>query len=161
MVKCKCGAVGIIRTSGTKRNPGRPFYACPLQGPRSGFISWVDEENHTYEAESQNLELEIHNEELQIQNRDLEIQNEELEIQNRNLKMLLIVTVFCALETVFPLIISSFSVADFLLFFFGLPIGTRCFGGNKVVGQGDLNHILLPFIGSNLKEYMFLQVDSQ
>lgn len=31
MVKCKCGAVGIIRTAGTKRNPGRPFYACPLQ----------------------------------------------------------------------------------------------------------------------------------
>ncbi|CAI9298943.1 unnamed protein product [Lactuca saligna] len=63
-----------------------------ILGPRSGFISWVDEENHTYEVESQNLELEIHNEELQIQNRDLEIQNEELEIQNRNLKMLLIVS---------------------------------------------------------------------
>ncbi|CAH1431202.1 unnamed protein product [Lactuca virosa] len=90
MVKCNCGAIGIIRTSGTKRNSGRPFYACLLQGPRSGFISWVDEENQKHESESQNLELEIHNEKLQIQNRDLEIQNEELEIQNQNLKMLLI-----------------------------------------------------------------------
>ena len=118
MVKCNCGAVGIIRTSGTKRNPGRPYYACPLQvlsyqflweifyfnlvccnrwywklqGPRSGFISWVDEENHKNLDENKNRELEILIEELQMENRELEIQNEEVEIRNRNLKMLLIVS---------------------------------------------------------------------
>ncbi|CAI9267280.1 unnamed protein product [Lactuca saligna] len=80
MVKCNCGAIGVIRTSTTKRNPGRAFYACPLEGPRSGFIKWVDEEKHGHEAE--------------IKNEGLEIQIQELEVQNRNLKALLIISWF-------------------------------------------------------------------
>ncbi|CAI9288782.1 unnamed protein product [Lactuca saligna] len=72
MVKCNCGAIGVIRTSTTKRNP--------VQGPRSGFIKWVDEEKHGHEAE--------------IKNEGLEIQIQELEVQNRNLKALLIISWF-------------------------------------------------------------------
>ncbi|KAI3505962.1 hypothetical protein L1887_28308 [Cichorium endivia] len=74
MVACDCGAVAIIRTSRTKKNPGRPFYACSKMGARCGFLGWVDEENSRYELEFQNRYVK------------------ELEIENRNLKICLIIS---------------------------------------------------------------------
>ncbi|KAI3701348.1 hypothetical protein L2E82_27119 [Cichorium intybus] len=72
MVECDCGSAAIIRTSQTKRNPGRAYYACPKMGARNGFIGWVDEEKLHSKAE--------------IENRYLK----ELEKENRNLKICLI-----------------------------------------------------------------------
>ncbi|KAJ1378133.1 Zinc finger, GRF-type [Sesbania bispinosa] len=45
---CHCGSKAAIRTSKTKRNPGRPFYSCPLpkimdHSQNSSYFCWVDE----------------------------------------------------------------------------------------------------------------------
>ncbi|KAL4564034.1 hypothetical protein LXL04_028084 [Taraxacum kok-saghyz] len=50
MATCSCGCEAVIRTSTTRNNPGRPFYACPKKGPRSGFIRWVEETKISPEA---------------------------------------------------------------------------------------------------------------
>ncbi|KAL7591811.1 hypothetical protein Lser_V15G33262 [Lactuca serriola] len=47
VVQCSCGCEAILRTSTTKYNPGRLFYACPKKGPRDGFICWADEVEST------------------------------------------------------------------------------------------------------------------
>ncbi|KAL7612984.1 hypothetical protein Lser_V15G07334 [Lactuca serriola] len=46
-VQCSCGCEAILRTSTTKYNPGRLFYAYPKKGPRDGFICWADEVEST------------------------------------------------------------------------------------------------------------------
>ncbi|KAJ1399524.1 Zinc finger, GRF-type [Sesbania bispinosa] len=43
---CYCGSNAAIRTSKTEKNPGRPFYSCPLpkDHPQNcRFFCWVDE----------------------------------------------------------------------------------------------------------------------
>ncbi|KAF3565606.1 hypothetical protein DY000_02013780 [Brassica cretica] len=40
---CQCGALTIVLTSGTSRNPGRKFYRCgAISGPNHVF-KWLDE----------------------------------------------------------------------------------------------------------------------
>lgn len=49
----------------------------------------------------------------------------------------------------------------FFSFFFGLPIGTRYFGGINLVGHVLFSHNNLPLIGSTLKTYISFHVLSQ
>nr|KAJ0213124.1 hypothetical protein LSAT_V11C400223740 [Lactuca sativa] len=42
-IKCNCGATTVIRTSYSKRNPGKLYYACTVKGPLCKFIGWVND----------------------------------------------------------------------------------------------------------------------
>ncbi|CAH1448084.1 unnamed protein product [Lactuca virosa] len=42
MVLCFCGKVALVKTSWTPLNPGRRFFACPMNIFVCGFIGWLD-----------------------------------------------------------------------------------------------------------------------
>lgn len=42
MVLCFCGKVDVVKTSWTPLNPGRRFFACPMNDSVCGFIGWLD-----------------------------------------------------------------------------------------------------------------------
>ncbi|CAH1416435.1 unnamed protein product [Lactuca virosa] len=75
---CKCGEVGVIRRSTTKKNPGRLFYCCTGKGAKCGFIDWVDEDNFNGEKTEKSISP------------DLQKSLDELQHENRALRLLLV-----------------------------------------------------------------------
>ncbi|XP_071735920.1 mitochondrial import receptor subunit TOM20-like isoform X1 [Rutidosis leptorrhynchoides] len=41
-VRCWCGRIAVITTSWTKKNLGRRFFGCPIEGSRCRFVGWYD-----------------------------------------------------------------------------------------------------------------------
>ncbi|MFS7909641.1 putative transcription factor GRF family [Helianthus anomalus] len=101
MVFCHCGRDAIIQTSWTSKNPGRRFYACPVQGSNCGFIGWYDQERCQRCVDiipgllRGKNKLEVDVQKLGHSNVLLEGKLRESEANSRKLKMYLVISWVC------------------------------------------------------------------
>ncbi|CAI9265817.1 unnamed protein product [Lactuca saligna] len=63
-IKCNCGATTVIRTSYSKRNPGKLYYA--FQGPLCKFIGWVNDYDQDCDCMAFRMKLEEQNRKLKF-----------------------------------------------------------------------------------------------
>nr|KAJ0226193.1 hypothetical protein LSAT_V11C100000580 [Lactuca sativa] len=65
-IRCNCGVEVVIRTSWSKNNPGKRYYACSNTACGCKFIGWVVEDqkcacmNIRMKLEQQNLKLKLY-----------------------------------------------------------------------------------------------------
>nr|KAJ0200594.1 hypothetical protein LSAT_V11C600341180 [Lactuca sativa] len=60
-IKCNCGATVVIRTSYSKRNPGKLYYACTVK-----FIGWVNDYDQDCDCMAFRMKLEEQNRKLKL-----------------------------------------------------------------------------------------------
>nr|KAJ0209438.1 hypothetical protein LSAT_V11C400216550 [Lactuca sativa] len=65
-IKCNCGATAVIRTSYSKRNPGKLYYACTIKGPLCKFIGWVNDYDQDCDCMAFRMKLEEQNRKLKL-----------------------------------------------------------------------------------------------
>ncbi|KAL4582553.1 hypothetical protein LXL04_007105 [Taraxacum kok-saghyz] len=58
-IPCNCGAEAGIRTSWSKANRGKLYYACTIKGPNCDRIGWVNDHKYTEEDNSNGDENEV------------------------------------------------------------------------------------------------------
>ncbi|KAL4555697.1 hypothetical protein LXL04_038325 [Taraxacum kok-saghyz] len=68
-IRCNSDAEAVIRTSWSKANPGKLYYACTIKGPKCNWIGWVNDQK----CDCKHLRMKI-------------------EAENRNLKLLLFIS---------------------------------------------------------------------
>ncbi|KAM0042907.1 putative transcription factor GRF family [Helianthus debilis subsp. tardiflorus] len=108
MVFCHCGRDAIIQTSWTSKNPGRRFYACPVQGSNCPFIGWFDQQRcqrcidiipgllrAKNNLESEKMQLQQQNMNLEEENLKLQQKNMKVEAKSRKLKKYLVFSWIC------------------------------------------------------------------
>nr|KAJ0201219.1 hypothetical protein LSAT_V11C600330320 [Lactuca sativa] len=65
-IKCNCGATAVIRTSYSKRIPGKLYYACTVKGPLCKFIGWVNDYDQDCDCMAFRMKLEEQNRKLKL-----------------------------------------------------------------------------------------------
>ncbi|KAL4577442.1 hypothetical protein LXL04_013551 [Taraxacum kok-saghyz] len=63
-IRCNCGAEAVIRTSWSKANPGKLYYACTIKGPNCDWIGWVND--HKCDCKHFRMKLEAENQNLKL-----------------------------------------------------------------------------------------------
>ncbi|KAL4576020.1 hypothetical protein LXL04_012108 [Taraxacum kok-saghyz] len=63
-IRCNCGSEAVIRTSWSKANPGKLYYACTIKGPNYNWIGWVNDnicdcQYFTMKLEAENRHLKF------------------------------------------------------------------------------------------------------
>ncbi|XP_041008916.1 uncharacterized protein LOC121253089 [Juglans microcarpa x Juglans regia] len=94
---CSCGNEAVLRISNTQKNPGRPFFGCPLYNkeglPQCNFFKWSDSSEYKEqalvkrEAEVLKKEEELKKREAEVLRQDEELKKREAEFEKRELAL--------------------------------------------------------------------------